>query len=142
MSARLCRRATLPALGAHGSCTCTKSSGATDSTSSIVRAMSIGGAGAIPLRPAGEQQLADAQHAHPAVGVEQQLRLLARGADQLARLAHERGLARGGEQQDAVTALGEFARDLSGECPHLVRVLERMRRDLGDGEAVCHFTAG
>ena len=29
LSARLCRRATLPALGAHGSCTCTKSSGAT-----------------------------------------------------------------------------------------------------------------
>ena len=48
LSARLWRSATLPALGAHGSWTCTKSSGATLSTSSIVRAMSIGGAGLIP----------------------------------------------------------------------------------------------
>ena len=94
-----------------------------------------------PLAAAGEQQLADAQHAHPAVGVEQDVRLLARGADQLARLAHELRLARRREQQHAVTALGELARDLSGERPHLVRILERMRRDLGDGETLCHFAA-
>jgi hypothetical protein len=52
LSARLWRSATLPALGAHGSCTWTKSSGATPRTSSIVRAMSIGGAGLIPRRVA------------------------------------------------------------------------------------------
>ena len=137
-SARLCRSATLPALGAHGSCTCTKSSGATDSTSSIVRAMSTGGAGLMPLRPRGEQQLADAEHAHAAVGVEQRLRLLPRGPDQLARLAHERGRPRRREQQHAVPARGQLPRDLGREGPDLVRILERMRRDLGDGEAVSH----
>jgi hypothetical protein len=41
-----------------------------------------------------------------------------------------------------VTALGELARDLSGERAHLVRILEWMRRDLGDSETLCHFTAG
>ena len=49
-SARLCRSATELALGANGSCTCTKSSGASVSTSSIVRAMSTGGDGAVPRR--------------------------------------------------------------------------------------------
>ena len=51
-SERECRSATLPADGAHGSCTWTKSSGVCSSTSSIVRAMSTGGAGLIPLRDA------------------------------------------------------------------------------------------
>ena len=49
-SAREWRSATEPALGAHGSCTWTKSSGAIVSTSSIVRAMSTGGAGLIAAR--------------------------------------------------------------------------------------------
>ena len=50
LSARLWRSATELALGANGSCTWTKSSGANVSTSSIVRAMSTGGDGAPPRR--------------------------------------------------------------------------------------------
>ena len=53
LSARECRRATEDALGANGSCTCTKSSGASVSTSSIVRATSTGGAGNPPRRWSG-----------------------------------------------------------------------------------------
>ena len=53
LSARECRSATDDALGANGSCTCTKSSGATVSTSSIVRATSTGGAGRPPRRCSG-----------------------------------------------------------------------------------------
>ena len=105
--------------------------------------MSIGGAGLIPLRVALNSNSPTPEHPHPAVGVEQVLRLLARGPDQLARLAHElRASATGGEQQHAVAALGELPRDLSGERPDLVRILERMRRDLGDGEALCHCPGG
>src|SRR3954447_25397998 len=51
-SAREWRSATDPADGAHGSCTCTKSSCAMPSASSIVRAMSTGGEGLMPLRDA------------------------------------------------------------------------------------------
>ena len=49
-SAREWRSATLAALGANGSWTCTKSIAATSSASSIVRAMSIGGDGAVARR--------------------------------------------------------------------------------------------
>ena len=45
LSAREWRSATDDALGANGSCTCTKSSGASASASSIVRPMSTGGDG-------------------------------------------------------------------------------------------------
>ena len=74
LSARLCRRATLPALGAHGSCTWTKSSGAT-AEHVLDRARDVDRRrGRDPLAAAGEQQLADAEHAHAAVGVEQHVR--------------------------------------------------------------------
>jgi hypothetical protein len=53
LSARLCRSATDDALGANGSWTCTKSSGAIVRTSSIVRATSTGGAGRPPRRCSG-----------------------------------------------------------------------------------------
>jgi hypothetical protein len=53
LSARLWRSATDDALGANGSWTCTKSSGASASTSSIVRETSTGGAGSPPRRCSG-----------------------------------------------------------------------------------------
>ena len=49
-SEREWRSATDDALGANGSCTCTKSGGAPESASSIVREMSTGGAGIAPRR--------------------------------------------------------------------------------------------
>ena len=48
-----------------------------------------------PLAAAGEQQLAHAQHADPAVRVEEDVRVLACAADQLARFAHDAGLRDG-----------------------------------------------
>ena len=50
LSEREWRSATDAALGANGSWTCTKSGGAVDSASSIVREMSSGGAGIAPRR--------------------------------------------------------------------------------------------
>ncbi len=50
LSEREWRSATDAALGANGSCTCTKSGGAVESASSIVREMSTGGAGIAPRR--------------------------------------------------------------------------------------------
>ena len=50
-SAREWRSAALAVLGANGSCTCTKSSSTVPSSSSIVRATSIGSAACRPARP-------------------------------------------------------------------------------------------
>ena len=73
LSAREWRSAADDALGANGSWTwheVERPDGR--AASSIVRATSTGGAGIAPRRGAGErQQLADAEHAHAAVGVEQ-----------------------------------------------------------------------
>ena len=106
LSEREWRSATDEALGANGSWTWTNSIGATVSASSIVREMSSGGAGIAPRRGAGQrQQLADAEHAHAAVGLEQ----LAR-ADQAPRLADEAGIERRREHDDAVADLGLLGR--------------------------------
>ena len=88
------------------------------------------------------QQLAHAEHADPAVGVEQRLGMLARGADQPARVAHELRRARWGEHEHAMTALGQHRRQLGHERVDLVGVLPGVRRDLGDGEALGHLRPG
>ena len=102
-SAREWRSATDDVLGANGSCTWTKSSGAMPSTSSTVRPTSTGGDGRLAAAVE-RQQLADAEHAHAAVGVEQVLGALARGADQPPRVAHQLGRARRREHEHAVAA--------------------------------------
>ena len=67
MSAREWRSAALEVLGANGSCTWTKSSSTLPSSSSTVRATSIGSAAAAPARAAGEvEHLADGDHARRA----------------------------------------------------------------------------
>ena len=40
-----------------------------------------------------------------------------------------------------MAAFRELPRHLGRERPDLVRILDRMRRDLGDGEALCHCEA-
>ena len=73
LSAREWRSATDPALGAHGSCTCTKSSWAIEQHL-LDRARDVDRRRRVDaLAPVSEQQLADAEHAHAAVGVEQVL---------------------------------------------------------------------
>ena len=138
LSAREWRSATEPALGAHGSWTCTKSSGATISASSIVRAMSIGGAGAIPLRPRANSNSPTPSTRTPPSGSNSACGISRADRISLRESRTSAGLARRGEQQNAVPAGRELVRHLSGERPDLVGVLERMRRDLGDGETVCH----
>ena len=85
-----------------------------------------------------EEQLADPEHPHAPVGVEERLGRLPRGPDQAPRLAYELGRARRRQQHHAVPTLGQLTRDLVGERPDLVGILEGMRRDLGDGEPFCH----
>ena len=135
LSARQWRSATEEALGANGSCTWTKSSGAASAASSIVREMSSGGAGTRrAAAPASGSSSPTAEHAHLAVGAEQ----LAR-ADAPARLAHERGSARRREHHHAVPARRRARRDSARDVGvDLVRVLPGIRRDLGDGERLRH----
>ncbi len=136
MSAREWRRATEATLGANGSCTWTKSSvrggqHVLDGARDVDRRRRAGAA-------AERQRLADGQHAHPAVGVEEQLGLLARGADQPARLADALGRARRREHDHAVAAGGELARQLAREGVDLVLVLPGEGRDLRDREPLEH----
>ncbi len=138
LSAREWRSATDPALGAHGSCTCTKSSGALLSASSIVRAMSTGGEGLMPLRLALNSSSPTPSTRTSPSGAKIDSGLLTSGPDQPPGLAHELRRARRGEQQHPVAPLGQLTRDLPREGPDLVRILERMRCDLRDGEAVTH----
>ena len=79
------------------------------------------------------QQLADAEDAHGAVGVEQ----LA-AADAAPRLAHEVGIVRRGEHDHAVAGLGLFGGQRADERVDLVLVLPGIRRDLGDGQGLRH----
>ena len=83
-----------------------------ESTSSIVRATSTGGDGRPSAAPGERQQLADAEHAHAAVGRRTALRRLARRADQPPRLAHQLGRARRREHEHPVPARGELAGQL------------------------------
>ena len=63
-SAREWRSAALDVLGANGSCTCTKSSSTVPSSSSTVRATSIGSDGGAPARAGRDvEHLADGDHA-------------------------------------------------------------------------------
>ena len=75
------------------------------------------------------QQLADAEHPHAAVGVEQ----LA-AADAAPRLPHQRGIVRGREHDDAVPGGGLLGGEGTDEGVDLVLVLPGIRRHLGDGE--------
>ena len=97
LSEREWRSATEAALGANGSWTCTKSGGAVESASSIVREMSSGGAGIAPRRaPAsGSSSPTPSTRTSPS-GAEQ----LA-GADQPPRVAHERRRVRRRQHHDA-----------------------------------------
>ena len=77
------------------------------------------------------QQLADAEHAHAAVGVEQ-----LGVADPSPRLAHERRIVRRSQYHDAVAGVGLLGRQRADERVDLVLVLPGIRRDLGDGEGI------
>ena len=113
-SAREWRSAAFEVLGANGSCTWTKSSSTVPSSSSIVRATSIGSADGAPARAGRDvEHLADRDHPRrAAVGaLEQALRVGARGAQRLARLAHALLRVRRREHQHAVPAARELARD-------------------------------
>ena len=92
-SAREWRSAALDVLGANGSCTCTKSSSTVLSSSSIVRATSIGSAGGAPAarRRGDVEHLADGDHARRRRRRCPRAALCgspARGAQRPARVAH------------------------------------------------------
>ena len=134
LSAREWRSATDDVLGANGSWTWTKSSGAA-AEHVVERARDVERRRGRHAPPRGRerQQLPDAEHAHAAVGIEE----LAR-ADQPARLAHQLGRARRREHDDPVPARGEPVRERAHEGVDLVLVLPRMGRDLRDGEGLAH----
>ena len=104
-SARLWRSADDDALGANGSCTCTKSSSAVSSSSSIVRAMSTGRLGTARRGPS----VGSSSPTASTVGAPPGSKISPR-ADAAARLAHELRAAARREDQDAVAALGQLAR--------------------------------
>ena len=136
-SAREWRSATDDALGANGSCTWTKSSGASASTSSTVRA-DVDRRRRRRAAAVERQQLADAEHAHLAVGGEQLLRRLAR-----ARISRRDSRTSCGERDGASTSTrcpraASSAGQLADERVDLVVVLPGERRHLGDGEALRH----
>ena len=113
-SAREWRSAAFDVLGANGSCTWTKSSSTVPSSSSTVRATSIGSA-AGRRRALGYdvEHLADGDH--PRVPVvragQQRARVAARGAQRAARVAHALLRARGRDDQHAMAAPRELAGD-------------------------------
>ena len=89
----------------------------------------------------GEQQLADAEHPHPAVGVEQLL-----GRSRAARISLRDSRTSSGDRDGASNSTrwprAASSRETSAaNVPTSLRILEGMRRDLGDGEALCHFGA-
>ena len=137
LSARLCRSATDDALGANGSWTCTKSSGATREDL-LDRARDVHRRGRQPAAPLQRQQLADAEHPHAPVGVQQRLGVVARRADQPPRLAHQRPRPRRRQHQHPVAARRQLLSQLADESIDLVFVLPRMRRDLRDGVPFRH----
>ena len=138
MRARLCRRATELALGANGSCTCTKSSGASVSTSSIVRAMSTGGDGA-PPRALQRQQLPDPQHPHAPVGIEQRLGVARAPTGSACRDSPTSEVERDGASTSIRCPRSASSRESAAdERVDLVLVLPRVGSDLGDREPLRH----
>ena len=134
-SAREWRSAADDALGANGSCTCTKSNGAASSSDSIVRETSIGSETLPPL--AAEHALADRQHAaRSRRSANTRLRVLAAALDRRARLAHELPRLRGRDHHHPVAAAAQLVGDPLDEAVDLVVLLPGVRRDLGDGEAL------
>jgi hypothetical protein len=94
-----------------------------------------------PAAPLQRQKLADREHAHAAVGVEERVGVLARRPDQPARVAHQRGRARRGQHEQPVPACRELVRQLTGERVDLVVVLPGVGSDLGDREPLRHLGA-
>src|SRR6266566_8455256 len=90
---------------------------------------------ALPISAASRERhdLADAEHAHAAVRIEQRVRLVARGADRPPGVLRELARLRRGDDQHAVAAGGELAREPADVSVHLVRRLPGARRDLGEG---------
>ena len=132
LSEREWRSATEAALGANGSWTCTKSGGAVESASSIVREMSSGGAGIAPRRaPA-----SGSSSPTPTTRTSPSGPNSSPDADQPPRVAHERGRARRREHDHAMAGARQLAREGVDEGVDLVLVLPGIRGDLGDGEAL------
>ena len=134
LSEREWRSATDDALGANGSCTCTKSGGAPESASSIVREMSTGGAGIAPRRaPAsGSSSPTPSTRTSPSGPNSSPARIMP------PRVAHERGIVGRREHHDAVPGRGLLGRQRAHEGVDLVLVLPRVRGHLRDGEGRGH----
>ncbi len=95
--------------------------------------------GVDPLRRRVEQQLADARApAPPPSGSNRSSGVSRARPDQLARLAHQLRRPARGEQQRRGAARSASSRETSAaNVPTSFAILDRMRRDLGDGEALC-----
>ena len=131
-SARLWRSATDDALGANGSCTCTKSSSEVSSSSSIVREMSTGRLGTA-------RRGASVGSSSPTARTPGSSPLkisLARMRLRDARTAL--GLRARGDDHDPVAARRQPLAQRPDVGVDLVRVLPRVRRDLGDRVGTGH----
>ena len=131
-SAREWRSAALAALGANGSCTCTKSSSARSMNSSIERDTSSGSATEPPRRNG--RLWPDAQHARAALVREGRGRVRAHIADPRPPLLDQRARLRRRHHHDPMPAPAQLIGEPLDVGVHLVVLLPGVGRDLGDRE--------